>query len=290
MPSRSKRASQTNAAIADQLERIAELLEAQDANAFRVRAYRNAATTLRGLDRPVAEILETGGVAGLQELPNIGEGLAGVIAEAVDTGRSSLLEQLRGDTGPERVLASVGGIGPSLAQRIHEQLGIETLAELEAAANDGRLASVPGFGKRRVQAVREALAGRFVRGGGRAGASTRRGGDPPVGELLDVDREYRERAAAGTLRRIAPKRFNPRAEAWLPVLHTRRGDAEYTALFSNTARAHELGTTDDWVVIYRERGDDRRQWTVVTAQGGRQGGKRVVRGREDESADSQPPG
>lgn len=63
------------------------------------------------------------------------------------------------------------------------------------------------------------------------------------------------------------------------------GDAEYTALFSNTARAHELGTTDDWVVIYLERGDQRRQWTVVTASGGRLDGKRVVRGREAESAD-----
>lgn len=284
MPSRNKRSAPANASIAEQLERIAELLEAQDANTFRVRAYRNAAGTLRGLDRPAAEILEQDGAAGLEDLPNIGEALAGVIGEVVDTGRSSLLEQLRGDAGPGLVLASVGGIGPSLAQRIHEQLGIETLAELESAAHDGRLDSVPGFGKRRVQAVREALAGRFVRGG-RGGTAARGSGDPPVGELLDVDREYRERAAAGTLRRIAPKRFNPRGEAWLPVLHTRRGAAEYTALFSNTARAHELGTTDDWVVIYLERGDDRRQWTVVTAQSGRREGKRVVRGRENEGAE-----
>jgi hypothetical protein len=257
-------------------------LETQDANTFRVRAYRNAAGTLRGLDRPVSEILERSGTAGLEELPNIGEALAGVIAEIVETGRSSLLEQLSGDAGPERVLGSVAGIGPHLAQRIHEQLNIETLAELEAAAHDGRLDSVPGFGKRRVQAVREALAGRFVRGG-RGGAPARRTGEPSVSELLDVDREYRERAAAGTLRRIAPRRFNPQGESWLPVLHTRRGENEYTALFSNTARAHELGTTDDWVVIYLERGDDQRQWTVVTAQSGRREGKRVVRGREGES-------
>jgi hypothetical protein len=56
-------------------------------------------------------------------------------------------------------------------------------------------------------------------------------------ELLDVDREYREKAAAGTLRLIAPRRFNPTGEAWLPVLHTRRGQRRYTALFSNTARS-----------------------------------------------------
>ena len=238
MPSRTRRSSQTNATIAEQLERIAELLEAQDANAFRVRAYRNGATTLRGLDRPVAEILEAGGTAGLEELPNIGEALAGVIAEIVDTGRSSLLEQLRGDAGPERILASVAGIGPGLARRIHEQLGIETLAELEAAAHDGRLESVPGLGARRVQGVREALAGRFVRGGGRGSAPARGGGDPSVGELLDVDREYRERAAAGTLRRIAPRRFNPEGEVLAAgAAHAAGRRRVYRAVFKHRARA-----------------------------------------------------
>ncbi len=107
---------------------------------------------------------------------------------------------------------------------------------------------------------------------------------PAVAELLDVDREYRERATAGTLRRIAPRRFNPSGEAWLPVLHTRRGDADYTALYSNTARAHELGTTKDWVVIYRDDGDGGGQWTVVTATSGALAGARVVRGREAECA------
>ena len=108
-------------------------------------------------------------------------------------------------------------------------------------------------------------------------------GNPSVADLLDVDREYRERSKAGTLRRIAPQRFNPTGEAWLPVLHTRRGAAEYTALYSNTARAHQLGTTRDWVVIYRDDGDNSGQWTVVTASTGELRGKRVVRGREQET-------
>lgn len=59
--------------------------------------------------------------------------------------------------------------------------------------------------------------------------------------LLDVDRAYR--AAAGALAKIAPKRFNPAGEAWLPILHTERGPWRFTALFSNTARAHSLGRT-----------------------------------------------
>src|SRR5947209_1109609 len=64
--------------------------------------------------------------------------------------------------------------------------------------------------------------------------------EPPIDELLDVDREYRERARSGSLRTIAPRRFNPLRLKWLPVLHTRRGTRDYSALFSNTARAHQL--------------------------------------------------
>jgi hypothetical protein len=107
--------------------------------------------------------------------------------------------------------------------------------------------------------------------------------EPPVEMLLDVDREYRERAAAGELRRIAPRRFNPTGEAWLPILHTQRGQWHFTALYSNTARAHELGKTNDWVVIYFYDGDHReRQRTVVTETRGPLAHSRVVRGREAE--------
>jgi hypothetical protein len=101
--------------------------------------------------------------------------------------------------------------------------------------------------------------------------------------LVDVDREYREKAKRGRLPTIAPKRFNPRGESWLPILHATRGDWHFTALFSNTARAHELGKTRDWVVIYLY--DDRhaeRQHTVVTETRGALVGKRVIRGRETE--------
>jgi DNA polymerase (family X) len=110
------------------------------------------------------------------------------------------------------------------------------------------------------------------------------GANQSVGELLDVDREYRDKADAGRLRKIAPKRFNPTGKAWLPVLETKRGKRRYTALFSNTARAHELGKTHDWVVLYYDNGKDEKQCTVVTAKQGPLSGSRVVRGRETESA------
>jgi putative hydrolase len=103
-----------------------------------------------------------------------------------------------------------------------------------------------------------------------------------VSELLDVDREYREKAAAGQLQRLAPRRFNPSAEAWLPILHTRRGSRRYTALFSNTARAHRAGKTRDWVVLYGDDGGGEHRSTVITAGYGPLTGRRVVAGREEE--------
>ncbi|MGA8203108.1 MAG: hypothetical protein WB812_01235, partial [Woeseiaceae bacterium] len=116
-----------------------------------------------------------------------------------------------------------------------------------------------------------------------ASGERRSGPRPDVALLLDVDAEYRKRAAAGTLPRISPKRFNPDGKAWLPVLHADRADWHFTALYSNTARAHELGRTDDWVVLYYYDGDHREgQCTVVTETHGPLSGSRVVRGRESE--------
>jgi hypothetical protein len=107
---------------------------------------------------------------------------------------------------------------------------------------------------------------------------------PSVEVLLGIDREYREKARAGVLRRIAPRRLNPEGEAWLPVLHTRYGPWRFTALFSNTERAHEMHRIYDWVVIYFSDDDGREegQATVVTERRGALTGRRVVRGREPE--------
>lgn len=107
-------------------------------------------------------------------------------------------------------------------------------------------------------------------------------------EILDVDREYREKAAAGRLVTIAPRRFNPSRVAWLPILHTERGPRHYTALFSNTARAHAQGKTNDWVVIYCDDAQGERQCTVITSERGRLEGRRIVRGREDEYEHASP--
>jgi predicted house-cleaning noncanonical NTP pyrophosphatase (MazG superfamily) len=283
-----------NEEIAELLERVADLLEAQAADVHRVRAYRNAARTTRGEVRPLAAILEAEGEKGLVALPTIGRSIAASVREFVETGRLGMLDRLEGAVSPEDLFTTVPGIGEELARRIHGTLHVETLEELELAAHDGRLARVPGFGARRVRLVRDALASVLSRSARRRArrvavqeahrAATREPHEPSVEEILDVDAEYRRRAERGELRRIAPRRFNPRHEAWLPVLHTHRGDWSFTAMFSNTARAHQLGTTDDWVVLYYERDGEEAQCTVVTEGGGPLAGRRVVRGREGECA------
>jgi DNA polymerase (family 10) len=281
----------TNEDVADVLDRMADLLKAQDANPFRVRAYRDAASTVRAADRSIADLVRRHGEDGLEDLPGIGKSLASAIEELVTTGRLGMLERLQGEVSPEGLFKIVPGIGEDLAKRIHAELGVETLEDLEQAANDGRLAKVPGFGERRVRAVRETLDAMLRRSTRRRARLARErdhkpGKDrPSVAAILAVDAEYRARADAGRLRKIAPKRFNPEGKAWLPIFHAERDGFSFTALYSNTARAHELGKTGDWVVIYFERDGREGQCTVVTEHQGKLAGERVVRGREAECLD-----
>ena len=272
-----------NATLADRLDEVADLLEDQRANPFRVRAYRNAAGRLRSTDSPVRELYRSEGLAGLERLPDIGESIARSLRALLRTGRLPMLERLRGAGDPEALLRTVPGIGRKTAEHLHDELGIDSLEALEVAAHDGRLRSLPGIGDKRLRGIRELLQARLARVSAdqRAPPPTP---EPPVGELLDVDREYRRRAAAGELRRIAPRRMNPGGEAWLPVLHAERGGRHYTALYSNTPRAHRLGRTDDWVVVYVDGGAADRQYTVVTSRSGPLRERRVVRGREAECA------
>jgi hypothetical protein len=285
-------AQPSNSDIAVVLERIAELLEAQNANPFRVRAYREAAQTLQDTDRAVALLAGHDHQDELKALPNIGDGIAAVIGEYVSSGKSALLQDLEAKASPEAMIATVPGIGKGLAGRIVEQLGIDSLTELEEAAHDGRLASVEGFGGKRVEGVRAALAGMLSQSAQRAQrkrtdgatqADDRADDRPSVDLLLAIDEEYRRRAEAGELPKIAPRRFNPEHEAWLPIMRVKRDGYDFTALFSNTAQAHELGKTHDWVVIYYERDGKERQHTVVTETKSVLKGKRVVRGRDTEN-------
>lgn len=268
-----------NGEIAQRLDEVAQILAEQNANPYRVSAYRHAASTIREWPTELAAIAVDRGVAGLTALPGIGDRLAHAIYQLLSTGRLPMLERLRGESDPVELFVSVAGIGAKTARLIHEKLGINTLEELEIAAHDGRLERI-GIGRKRLAGIRDALAGRLGRVGRRqpiAGAPL-----PDVAEIIDVDREYRQGAQNASLPKIAPRRFNAAHDAWLPVLHTRREQRQYTALFSNTARAHELGRTRDWVVLYFDGPGGERQCTVITAMRGPMRGRRIVRGREDE--------
>ena len=96
----------TNLQIAQRFDEVAELIEQQSGNPFRARAYRRAADTLRRTPRPVREILDSEGEAGLEELEGIGDALARQIRIALTSGRLPILERLRGESDPEALLAA----------------------------------------------------------------------------------------------------------------------------------------------------------------------------------------
>lgn len=285
----------TNDDIAEALERIADLLEAQDANPFRAGAYRRAARRIAGQDREVAAWTMPDSDKELEELPDIGGRIAAAVREFVHSGRIGLLDRLEGEIAPEDLLRTVPNIGVKLARRLHSELGIETLEELEVAAHKGEIERVPGIGRRRAGAIRDSVGALLNRSGRRRALrrqylSDRDGGaaerqdtaQPSVDLILQVDAEYRSKADTGRLKTIAPRRFNPTGESWLPILHTDRRGWDFTALYSNTARAHELGKVRDWVVIYFDRDGHEDQSTVVTETAGPLKGRRVIRGRENE--------
>lgn len=279
-----------NQRIAEMLERVAELLEAQDASPFRAAAYRRAAIELRLRREGMRQVFDSRGHRGLVEQPRIGPSIAAAIAEYLESGQMALLRGLEGHAAPEDLFTTLPGIGPELARRLHAELGVETLEDLETAAHDGRLEHVAGFGPRRVHALRALLAERLRRAPGRRRTvaaepcstppTHAQSLAPSVVDLLALDTRYREQAARGGLPTIAPRRFNPRHETWLPIWHTELDGWHVTALFSNTPLAHQLGTTRDWVIAYYERDGVSGQCTIVTERRGPLAGHRVVRGRE----------
>lgn len=145
-----------NPEIAKGLDDIADLLELQDANPFRVRAYRNAARVIRGLGTEVAAMLKRGG--DLSELPGIGKDLAGKIRAFAETGHLPLLDQLRRATPAVATeLLKLPGLGPKRVNALCHELDIQTLAQLHRAVLDGRVHTLPGFGAGIEERLRLAL-------------------------------------------------------------------------------------------------------------------------------------
>ncbi|MDX1634926.1 MAG: DNA polymerase/3'-5' exonuclease PolX [Marinobacter sp.] len=134
-----------NAEIARKFHELADLLEIQDANEFRVRAYRNAANIIEGSSRPIEDRLEEG--EDLSRIKGIGDDLAGKIEELVRTGSLPQLKELQEEV-PARLseLMRLDQLGPKRTRKLYDELGIGTLEELKKAAKDGKIREVSGFG------------------------------------------------------------------------------------------------------------------------------------------------
>lgn len=145
-----------NASIGAIFEKIADLLDIQGANPFRIRAYRNAARTIGGLGIDVKTIADD--VKKLKSLPGIGDDLAAKIGEIVSTGRCELLERLRGQVPPAVAeLLRIPGFGPRRVHTLYQELEVQTLEQLLRAALDGRVRALPGFGEKIEARIVEAV-------------------------------------------------------------------------------------------------------------------------------------
>lgn len=141
-----------NLDIARTLEELADLLEIQGANPFRIRAYRNAVRTVEGLTRPIRVMVEGG--EDLSALPAIGKDLAEHIVELVTTGRMSRLETLAEEIPRSLVqLMRLDGVGPKKARKLFDALEVRTVDDLEVELKAGRVEALDGFGKKSAEKI-----------------------------------------------------------------------------------------------------------------------------------------
>ncbi|AOJ05693.1 MULTISPECIES: DNA polymerase/3'-5' exonuclease PolX [Burkholderia] len=151
-----------NADFAAVFAEIADLLEIQGANPFRVRAYRNAARTVGGLGRDIAAMVADG--KNLDDIPTIGPDLAGKLREIATTGTCGLQQQLRQALPPAIVeLLGVPGLGAKRVRALHDALHVETLEQLKEVAESGRIRGLPGFGEKTETHIAEAIGARLRR-------------------------------------------------------------------------------------------------------------------------------
>ncbi len=145
-----------NLEVASALDRLADLLEIQGANPFRIRAYRNAIRTVQGLTRSLAAMVDDG--EDLTELPGIGKEMASHIRELLDTGRLGILEEVAQEVPPSLAeLMRLEGIGPKRARRLWGELGVTSVEELETALGEGRVEELEGFGPKSVERMDRAI-------------------------------------------------------------------------------------------------------------------------------------
>jgi DNA polymerase (family 10) len=148
----------TNADIATVFEHVADLLEYQGENVFRVRAYRAAARTIGSLVESLSSV-RADPTRSLTDLDGIGSDLAGKIGELLDHGRLTLLDELHAQVPAAAFeLMRVPGLGPKKAKTLIGELGLTSLDDLEQACRDGRVAGLKGFGEKTQAAILDNVA------------------------------------------------------------------------------------------------------------------------------------
>lgn len=188
-----------NSEVAKILNRVADLLEIEGANEYRVRAYRNAARTISTMSGDVSDRVEQG--EDLTELAGIGEDLAAKIEEIVETGGLKQLREIEARTPPEVArMLDVPGLGPKRVQTIYEELGVETLDGLKEAAEQGRIRELHGLGEKTEEKIREDVA-RWSEAGERLRLDVVAERVEPLLEFLGSIDEVERAEAAGSYRR-----------------------------------------------------------------------------------------
>jgi DNA polymerase (family 10) len=148
-----------NREIARVLQQIADLLEFQDADFFKLRSYRLAAETIEAMQDSIGDMANHGGAKELQKIPGIGKSISTQILEIIATGTSSAFEALQVET-PITVLdlRRVPGVGLKIAQLIYREFGVKNLEDLQAFVEGGGLHAVPGLGEKTRHRIQTALA------------------------------------------------------------------------------------------------------------------------------------
>lgn len=189
----------TNEQIAGTFEQLADLLEIQGANPFRIRAYRSAARTIKSTADPFAALVEES--TDLTQFAGIGKDLANQIADVVTTGTHPKLEELRQEVPPGVVnMLRIPGIGPKKVAVFFKTLNLTTLDELKAAAAAGKLSELKGFGKKIEQSILDNI-DQAAEAGQRVSISVARSSaEVIVDDLLKLD-EVTQASVAGSCRR-----------------------------------------------------------------------------------------
>jgi len=190
-----------NPEIARTLEEVADILEIQNANPFRVRAYRNAVRTVETVTVPLRRWVEER--RPLTDLPGIGKEMAGHIQEMVETGTLGFRDELLAEVPRSLIeLMRLPGLGPKKARKIWDDLKIGSVDELEAAAKEGRIAALPGFGAKSQEKILAGIADHRQHGSRFLLPAAERAVEPLLAYLREIPEVERLEVAGSYRRRL----------------------------------------------------------------------------------------